>query len=272
MPEARSVIEAPNGPEVWAALLDRLSPTLTDLDPPAPVDGYEDVVAAVTSPGAHLCGRIEVIARTGVWEGDRYASPSEARQAVVTAAAAAGWTLPDLAVRVEQGRWPGLTGLYARYSNRNRRAALARDFRKAHAFLSREKIAGALPGDLVVSAGIGSGATAADLPLSRREADEALALHEASTGAVEAIAYDESWFDILVQRVRTAAGAGRRPSGATLDALRATTRRTPRITSRHCAHGWTPRATSSTPACAWRCIPTRSDTASARSPSWRGWT
>jgi hypothetical protein len=138
-PETNAALAAPNGPEVWAALLDRLSPTLPDLDPPA--GGHEDALATVTSPGAGLSGRVEAIARTGAWEGDRYASPSEARQAVVTAAAAAGWTLPDLAVRVEQGRWPGLAGLYARYSNRNRRAALARDFRKAHAFLGREKSA-----------------------------------------------------------------------------------------------------------------------------------
>jgi hypothetical protein len=79
---------------------------------------------------------------------------------------------------------------------------------------------GALTRDLVVSAGIGSAAMAPDLPASRREADEALALHETCTVVVEAIAYDESWFDILVQRVRTAAGAGRRPPGAALDALR----------------------------------------------------
>ena len=138
--EALSAVAQPCGPQVWAALLDRLAPALGDgetQEMPAEVGPTPDV--PVAGGGARLSERVEAIARTGAWDPGRYASPSEARQAVVTAAAAARWALADLAVRVEQGRWPGLANLYARYRNRHRRAALVRDFRKAHAFLSREK-------------------------------------------------------------------------------------------------------------------------------------
>jgi hypothetical protein len=138
LPEALAAAETPNGPEVWAALLDHLAPSLEEPVDDPDATGPEPETSWV-GPGARLSDRAERIARTGVWEAARYASPSEARQAVITAAAAAGWTLADLAARVEKGVWPGLAGLYARYSNRNRRAALVRDFRKAHAFLGRGK-------------------------------------------------------------------------------------------------------------------------------------
>jgi hypothetical protein len=138
--EALAAVSEPNGPQVWTALLERLSPS------PAEPETYREVAAelpaaSTVTNGGRLSDRVERIARTGVWDPGRYASPSEARQAVVTAAVAAGWALADLATRIETGLWPGLSSLYARYGNRNRRSALARDFRKAHAFLSREKTA-----------------------------------------------------------------------------------------------------------------------------------
>ncbi|MGQ0846542.1 MAG: hypothetical protein ACT4QF_20660 [Sporichthyaceae bacterium] len=137
--EALRAVREPCGPLVWDALLDRLAPCL---DPHSdPTDLHE--AAPATGPsaglGARLSDRVERIARTGTIDPDRYASPSEARQAVVTAAAAAGWSLTDLAARIERGLWPGLAGLYARYAPRNRRVALARDWRKARDFLRREK-------------------------------------------------------------------------------------------------------------------------------------
>jgi DNA-binding transcriptional ArsR family regulator len=139
LPQALAAVATPCGPEVWNALLDRLSPTPDEPEQaartPAPVD--HDRTPRTVSGGARLSDRMERIARTGVWEGDRYRSPSEARQAVITAAAAAGWSLPDIAARIETGRWPGLAALYARYSARARRAALGRDLRKAHAHLGQ---------------------------------------------------------------------------------------------------------------------------------------
>ncbi|MFG1864604.1 PucR family transcriptional regulator [Microbispora bryophytorum] len=88
-----------------------------------------------------------------------------------------------------------------------------------------------LPPRVRVAAGIGAAAQAAELPASRREAEECLALHETSN-AVPARevshampaggppAYDESWDDILLHRLRAAARAGRVPARGPVSALR----------------------------------------------------
>ncbi|GGO17149.1 PucR family transcriptional regulator [Microbispora bryophytorum] len=88
-----------------------------------------------------------------------------------------------------------------------------------------------LPPRVRVAAGIGAAAQAAELPASRREAEECLALHETSNAvpvhetshAVPAggpPAYDESWDDILLHRLRAAARAGRVPARGPVSALR----------------------------------------------------
>lgn len=71
-----------------------------------------------------------------------------------------------------------------------------------------------------VTAGIGAAASSAELPASRREADECLALHDARPGMDAAIAYDESWDDILVLRLRAAAASGRAPARGPITDLR----------------------------------------------------
>lgn len=68
-----------------------------------------------------------------------------------------------------------------------------------------------LPRGTVVVAGISGPAGAGELASARREADECLALHELDLD-VEPPAYDESWDDVLLQRLRTVAGSGRGPS------------------------------------------------------------
>lgn len=73
---------------------------------------------------------------------------------------------------------------------------------------------------MTLTAGIGAGADAHDLPASREEADEALALHGSIGGQAAAVAYDESWCDILLQRLRTAAAARRRPARGPVGDLR----------------------------------------------------
>lgn len=69
----------------------------------------------------------------------------------------------------------------------------------------------AMPGHVTLMAGIGAPATASDIPASRQEADESLALHS-TRPATAAVSYDEAWDEILLQRLRTAAAAGRLPS------------------------------------------------------------
>ncbi|MBB5956996.1 hypothetical protein FHS29_003589 [Saccharothrix tamanrassetensis] len=78
----------------------------------------------------------------------------------------------------------------------------------------------ALPAQVTVWAGIGGTAQPADLPAGRQEADECLALHEARTPDTDPPAYDESWDDILLQRLRTAAKAGRTPARGPVAVLR----------------------------------------------------
>jgi len=78
----------------------------------------------------------------------------------------------------------------------------------------------ALPDGVTMLAGISGPAMVADLPTARHEADECLALQaSASPGDVPA-AYDESWDDILMQRLRTAARSGRSPDRGPVAELR----------------------------------------------------
>jgi hypothetical protein len=78
----------------------------------------------------------------------------------------------------------------------------------------------ALPERVRVSAGISGPAGIVDLVVARREADECLALHELSAAGAAPPAYDESWDDILLQRLRTAARSGRSPDRGPVAELR----------------------------------------------------
>jgi PucR C-terminal helix-turn-helix domain len=78
----------------------------------------------------------------------------------------------------------------------------------------------ALPDGVTMVAGISGAARVADLPAARHEADECLALHEGSPPDTVPVAYDESWDDILLQRLRTAARSGRAPDRGPVTELR----------------------------------------------------
>lgn len=77
----------------------------------------------------------------------------------------------------------------------------------------------ALPEQVAVIAGVSGVAEVADLAAARQEADECLALHEMSPAAAPP-AYDESWDDILLQRLRAAARSGRAPTRGPVAELR----------------------------------------------------
>ncbi|MGW4639728.1 PucR family transcriptional regulator [Sphaerisporangium sp. NPDC004334] len=76
-----------------------------------------------------------------------------------------------------------------------------------------------LPARVRVRAGIGAPAEAADLPAGRQEADECLALHESAEPDAVPPAYDESWDDILLRRLRAAARTGRAPARGPVSTL-----------------------------------------------------
>jgi sugar diacid utilization regulator len=69
-------------------------------------------------------------------------------------------------------------------------------------------------------AGISGVALVAELPAARNEADECLALQDDSLPGGTPVAYDESWDDILLQRLRTAARSGRAPERGPVAELR----------------------------------------------------
>ena len=88
---------------------------------------------------------------------------------------------------------------------------------------ARKWVAGlraALPERVTLPAGISKAATAVELPAARQEADECLALHEVRSPTAEPPAYDESWDEILLQRLRTAARSGRSPDRGPVAELR----------------------------------------------------
>ncbi|HEY7596986.1 MAG TPA: helix-turn-helix domain-containing protein [Actinophytocola sp.] len=78
----------------------------------------------------------------------------------------------------------------------------------------------ALPAHLMLSAGISAPAASEELPAARQEADECLALHETRGAGSRPPVYEESWDDILLQRLRTAARSGRAPARGPVAELR----------------------------------------------------
>lgn len=76
-------------------------------------------------------------------------------------------------------------------------------------------VSSSLPDHVTIAAGIGAAATPGQLSTSRNEADESLALHTTRPGC-DPISYDESWDQILLQRLRTAAASGRVPTSSPL--------------------------------------------------------
>lgn len=145
-PVAVQAVRRPAADSVWTALRDRLT-TPADQRTHAGQTGQGSQGSACGGGGAD--GRagttgapggtgglrlpppqLSRLARTGSWEPGSYATPSEARFAVVCSLVARGWPLAELALRMEDGTWPGLRGLYARYQG-GWRTALLRDWRKA---------------------------------------------------------------------------------------------------------------------------------------------
>lgn len=135
----------------WLRLLDHLGPELADVDTQAAaVDVDVDVDVTVRGGGARpLPAVYDQIARSGRFDRAKYASPSEARIAVLDSAAAHGWSLVDVQRALRLRRWPGLASFYTKYrAGPQRQRALAADWRAA---LRYSKLHARQPKDLVVS-------------------------------------------------------------------------------------------------------------------------
>jgi len=139
--QARDAALRGNSPQVWRALRDRLAPHFDDPSPTFDVNAPDgDEFDAARVPARPLSADYLALARTGDYSETVYRTGSEARQAVLTSAAARGWRLVDVIRHLETGAWPGLAGLYGRYRS-GWRTALCRDWRKAGAFLAaRERV------------------------------------------------------------------------------------------------------------------------------------
>ena len=127
--DAAAVAANPNGPEVWAALLAELAAELRRIDLGPACTRFADE-AEVDESGVpwlpRLGGRVplgtglERVARSGGWDQSRYPGRSEARMAVLGAAAARGWRLAEVQAAIACGAWKGLAGLYERRSEPGR--------------------------------------------------------------------------------------------------------------------------------------------------------
>jgi hypothetical protein len=141
--EALAAFQQPNSDDVWRALLKHLGP----FDYVPALNGGGLGTASLNAPHAHRPGgsvplppELLAIAQTGTYDGQRYDSGSEARQAVLTSAYRRGWRLHEVAERMDSGEWAGLNKLYLRYRGRTARA-LAGDWKKAADFVSRVSVA-----------------------------------------------------------------------------------------------------------------------------------
>src|SRR5699024_4399979 len=118
--------------------------------PAQPLPSVDDRVDVDVSPyipetSHQVSPRIARIARTGLYDTTRYSTPSEARQAVITASVRAGLALVEVIRRLETGIWPGLAAMYRRYGAGHRKA-LTRDWTKAQVWLSQQRPQGVQSG------------------------------------------------------------------------------------------------------------------------------
>lgn len=144
---AYDILRCPAPPAVLRELRVELAPELDALARDTEHSSLSDDLADAPwqpLPGGarQLTARYAHIAATGIYDANRYASPSEARQAVLCSAVAAGLQLADVAKRIETGLWAGLNSFYQRYHRAHRRGALARDWREADRYVRKQRSKG----------------------------------------------------------------------------------------------------------------------------------
>lgn len=182
MPAADALAAAgnPNGPEVWNGLLAEFAAELQRAGtggtvPPVPValaelDGTGVPWVPRLGGRAPLSADLDRVARTGRWDRTRHAGRSQARMAVLAAAAGRGWRLADVRAAVGSGAWKGLAALYHRASEPRRMdRLLPYEWRKCVAFAAGgENVRGWHTSDGTSRPPAGESALAAEYGLIRR--------------------------------------------------------------------------------------------------------
>lgn len=128
---------ARNPPAVWDQLRQTVPRRLRASDAALAMPADSEPVNGRQGGPRPLARDYLATATTGVYDTDRYGSPSEARQAVITAAANAGLALTDVLSRVAGGVWPGLAAFYARYQAGHRTRAIRKDWQTATRYLAK---------------------------------------------------------------------------------------------------------------------------------------
>ncbi|KQR64199.1 MarR family transcriptional regulator [Arthrobacter sp. Leaf337] len=137
---AYDVARRPNSASIWAAMTTDLAGEIAAVRA-LRLEGTFTPATAETPRIQQRTGRMsrtmQLMAQTGLYDTNRYASDSDARQAILTGAAACGMELIEVERRMMQGTWPGLASFYARYASRHRAPALRRDWLEAVTYLSK---------------------------------------------------------------------------------------------------------------------------------------
>ncbi|WP_374110852.1 MarR family transcriptional regulator [Paenarthrobacter sp. A20] len=136
---AYDIAKRPNTVRVWDSIRQDLSDEIASVralrleQPLSWENGDPDAPQTI----GRMSRPMQQMALSGLYDANRYASDSEARQAVLTAAAAAGMKLVEVQRRFLQGVWPGLASFYARYASHHRLPSLKRDWNNAIDYLRK---------------------------------------------------------------------------------------------------------------------------------------
>ncbi|MET4143766.1 MarR family transcriptional regulator [Arthrobacter sp. UYCo732] len=140
--KAYDIVRRPNSPAVWAGMNADLADEIAAVRALRLEQSF--IPSTTEAPKAQqVAGRMsramQQLALTGLYDVNRYATDSDARQAVIVSAAAAGMELVDVQRRMLQGIWPGLASFYARYPSRHRVPALKRDWANGVVYLNKNQ-------------------------------------------------------------------------------------------------------------------------------------
>lgn len=139
---AYDIARRPNSSAVWSAMSKDLAAEIKAVRALRQNESFTPTTSdapAVQQPVGRMSRLMQVLAQTGMYDTNKYASDSEARQAVILSAAGAGLHLIDVERRLLQGTWPGLASFYVRYSAKHRLPALRRDWQNALKHLNKNK-------------------------------------------------------------------------------------------------------------------------------------